>query len=107
MEHPDLLQSMDEVMRAETAVAAAEAEQETAEGQGYAKQRRRQQESIEQKMKAHNKKFQKKKQQYEPRKHSARDVRMWESKTKKRWSELSVDERVEVNAEITKMITER
>ena len=65
------------------------------------------QQSLEEKMKAHNKKFQKKKQQYEPRKHSAREVRNWETKTNRKWNQLDVDERVEVNAEITKMIKER
>jgi hypothetical protein len=55
--------------------------------------------TIEEKMKAHNMKF-KKKSTYEPRKHSARDVRMWESKTKKKWSTLNVDERIAANAEI-------
>jgi hypothetical protein len=55
-------------------------------------------------MKAHNQKFRKKKPTYEPRKHSARDVRLWEKKTKKKWSNLTVDERISANAAITKMV---
>ena len=59
--------------------------------------------SMEEKLKSHNKKFQSKKQTYEPRKHSARLVRMWEGKMNKKWSSLNVDERIQANADISKM----
>ena len=93
MEHPDLLQTME---------AASKEKSATNHRMKGGKQT-----SVEEKMKAHNKKFNKKKHLYEPRKHSARDVRKWEAKTKKKWSSLDVEGRIEANAEITKMITAR
>ena len=38
---------------------------------------------------------------YEPRKHSIKDVRAWEVRHKRLWAELTVEERIAANEEIT------
>ena len=106
-DHPELLQAMEEALK-QTPRPSASSSSEPGGGRGKSNHHRpRQQQStqtIEEKMKAHNQKFRKKKPTYEPRKHSARDVRLWEKKTKKKWSNLTVDERISANAAITKMV---
>jgi len=47
----------------------------------------------------HNSKF-KKKSAYEPRVHSQRHIKMWETRNGRRWHSLSVSEREQANAEI-------
>ena len=48
----------------------------------------------------HNKKFQRKNTQYEPRKHSVKATRAWEQETGKVYAKLSMAERVDANEEI-------
>ena len=58
---------------------------------------------LKRKLAAHNKNLiaKKRKVKYEPRKHSIKDVRAWEVRHKRLWAELTVEERIAANEEIT------
>lgn len=57
---------------------------------------------LKRKLAAHNKNLiAKKKAAYEPRKHSIKDVRAWEQRHNRRWAELTMEERIQANDEIT------
>ena len=60
---------------------------------------------LKKKLALHNKSLiaKKRKVKYEPRKHSIKDVRAWEQRHKRMWVELTVEERVTANEEISAM----
>jgi hypothetical protein len=58
---------------------------------------------LKKKLALHNKSLlaKKRKVKYEPRKHSIKDVRSWEQRHQRMWSELTVEERIVANEDIT------